>query len=252
MNKIILAVLVCLSIPAFADKPAPHIIRHKKHKKIAVVVPPMPPVVVVVPPLSPEVPPVIVPPEDFIPPPLSPIIKPCKVCAPYGDVVYNLHLAIGVGVKQPYASGLVGFRVEFPKVYLGVEPFISIPFGIGVDGLVYAYRGKVVQFYPLSVGFMLNFNYNNPNGVLGKNRFLSDQDINRVVDLRLGLGAQFRLACKWRLSLDLRTSIPDPAKLIRENGICHNCVDGSVALNSRHAVANAFGATQLLVGVLFN
>jgi hypothetical protein len=251
MKKIILALtLCCFATPAFADKPAPHPVHHKQHKKVTVVTPPadVPPVVAppVVEPTPP--PPVVVapPPPVVVAPPPVVVLPPkvCKLCPPEGSVVPNLHLAVGVGAQDPWASGLVGIRVEFPKAYLGLEPFISIPYGVGLDGMVYAYRGKVVQFYPLSVGFMFNFAYNN------NNLFLSDRDINRVIDLRLGAGVQVKLACHVKLALDWRVSIPDPVKLANENGVCRNCGGRSLALDAPAAVGNAFAQSQLLLGVL--
>jgi hypothetical protein len=261
MKKVILALLCCMAVPAFADKPAPPPVHHKKHKKVTVVTPPVeappvvvppvetptpPPPVVVIPPLPP---PAVVPPRPVLPP------KVCKKeeCPPEGTwfgpttgaVVPNVHIAVGLGAQNPWASGLAGARIEFPKAYLGLEPFISMPNGFGVDGLVYAYRGKTVQFYPLSVGFMLNFAYNN------NHLFLSDTDINRVIDLRLGLGVQIKLVCHLKLAIDWRVSIPDPLKLANENGVCHNCGNHAVRLDAPTAIGNAFAQSQLLIGLLF-
>jgi hypothetical protein len=163
-------------------------------------------------------------------------------------------LAIGVGAQAPWSTGLIGARLEFPSAYLGLEPFLSLPYGGGVDGLVYAYRGKTVQFYPLSVGFMLNWNYHSDHDAFfgTKARFLSDQDIDRLIDLRVGAGLQVKVACGVKLTIDWRVSIPDPVKLAREDGVCHNCgTHGSRALDAGAAVGNAFAQSQLLVGVLF-
>jgi len=260
MKKIMLALaLCCIAAPAFADKPAPPPVRHKKHK-VVIVVPPVEVPPVVVPPVEPTPPPVVVvpppPPVVVAPPPAVVVLPPkvCKIgCPPEGRVFQpNLHLGIGVGVQPPYASGLIGARLEFPSVYLGLEPFISPTVGVGVDGLVYAYRGKVVQFYPLSVGFIINWNYNQSSGTFGmQDRFLSVQDVNRVIDLRVGAGIQIKLACHVKLAIDWRVSIPDPVKLAREDGVCHTCGEhGSRALDAGAAVGNAFAQSQLILGVL--
>lgn len=258
MKKIIVALMLsCFAVPAFADKPAPRppVFHKKKHKKVYCILPPtaLPPVVA--PPVVPVAPPVVVvvPPTPVVvvaPPVVVPL---CVVgCPPEGVVNTSLHLAVGVGAQNPWVSGLAGVRVEFPKVYLGLEPFVSVPYGVGLDGMVYAYRGKVVQFYPLSVGFMLNFNYNK-DPVFGKTKFLSDQDVNRVVDLRLGAGLQIKLACKIKLAIDWRVSIPDPVKLANNNGICRECAtNGARALDAGTATKNAFAQSQVLVGILFN
>jgi len=265
MKKVILAfVLCCFTAPAFADKPAPPPVHHKKHKKVTVVTPPAEVPPVVAPPVEEPTPPppvvVAPPPPVVVPPPAPPVVVlPPKVvclkekCPDYESlaVIPEGHLAVGVGAQAPWSSGLLGLRLEFPKAYFGLEPFVSIPFGAGVDGLVYAYRGKVVQFYPLSVGFMLNFNYNQASGAFGSpNRFLSDQDVNRLIDLRVGAGLQFKVACHVLLTLDWRASIPDPVKLARENGVCQNCGGASRALDAGAAVGNAFAQSQLLLGVL--
>ena len=260
MKKVsLIAALLCVSFSTvYADKPPPR--KPPRHKKIVVVPPPLlvPPMVVVPP--EPSLPPPVAPPPPVVvvvPPPVIPA-KPCAlpvVCpADSTRFVPSAHLAVGVGVRPPWASGLVGLRMEFPSVYLGLEPFMSIPYGVGVDGLVYAYRGKTVQFYPLAVGFMLNWNYNQSSGAFGSpNKFLSNQDVNRLVDLRLGLGVQVKLKCQIRLSIDLRTNIVDPVKLSKESGICHNCSNGrAFALNSKNTVINSLAETQLLVGLLFN
>lgn len=260
MKKVILALatLCCFAAPAFADKPAPPPVHHKKrHKKVVVVSPPPPvaPPVVVEPPVTP--PPVVVAP----PPPVvvtpKPVFVPHKLCGlkptcpdwEEKNFVASAHLAIGAGAQAPWASGLLGVRMEFPKLYLGIEPFVSLPYGVGVDGMVYAYRGKVVQFYPLSVGFMVNWNQ---SGVFGTNvKYLSDNDINRIIDLRLGAGLQIKLACHVSLALDWRVSIPDPVKLGREDNVCESCgTHGSRKLDANTAVGNAFAQSQLLVGIL--
>lgn len=251
MKKALVAILMMLfAAPVFADKPVlPPVVHHKKHKKIVVVVPrkPKKPPVVVAPPL-------VFPPVVIMKPPVAPpaiVVLPCPVvCPPEGTSVVSLHLGVGVGARQPYVSGLIGLRIEFPTVYLGVEPFISIPFGAGIDGMVYAYRGKVVQVYPLSVGFMVNFNHS-ADGVFGAgNRFLSDQDINRNIDLRLGAGVQIKINCFLKLAIDWRVSIPDPVKL--GNGTCYNCgTSGAERINGVAAVKNALAESQLMVGLLF-
>ena len=264
MKKLIVALaLCCMAAPAFADKPAPPPVHHKKHKKVTVVTPPVEAPPVVVPPVeTPTPPPPVVvappPPAVVVPPPvvkLPPKVVCLKAkCPDYENqvVIPSAHLAVGVGVQEPWASGLLGLRLEFPKAYLGLEPFVSIPYGAGVDGMVYAYRGKVVQFYPLSVGFMLNWNYNQSTGAFGTHdRFLSVQDVNRLIDLRVGAGVQVKLACHVLLALDWRANIPDPVKLARENGVCHNCGGaGSRALDAGAVVGNAFAQSQLYLGIL--
>jgi hypothetical protein len=260
MKKILLLLaLSCISSSVFADKPAPRP-HHKKHHKMITAVVPSAPEVVIVPPIAEVVP----PPVEEEPLPAAPIVAaapvpvvPCAAkphgCPPESNVfIPELHLGIGVGGRYPYASGIAGVRMEFPKAYLGIEPFLSIPYGLGADLLVYAYRGKVVQFYPLSVGFMINMNYDNSGGSFSShNKFLSDQDINRVIDLRLGAGVQIKLACHVALALDWRASLPDPVKLASENGICHNCgSNGAVSLDAGNAIRNAFAQSQVIVGIL--
>ena len=251
MKKVLVAVLMMLfAAPVFADKPVlPPVVHHKKKPKKRIIcglpVPKKPPVVVAPPLVFPPV--VIAKPA----PPAIVVVPPCPVvCPPEGTSVVSVHLGVGVGARQPYASGLIGLRIEFPTVYLGVEPFISVPFGAGVDGMVYVYRGPVVQVYPLSVGFMVNFNHS-ADGVFGAgNRFLSDQDINRNIDLRLGAGVQIRLRCKLSLAVDWRVSLPDPVKL--GSGTCYNCgTSGAERINGVAAVKNALAESQLIVGLLF-
>lgn len=261
MKKVILALALCLvAVPSFADKPAPHIPHKKPRKKVVVIPPPVevvPPVVVAPPPPVEEPPPVVVPPPVTPPvaklPPKKVCLKP--TCPDYENkvVIPSGHLGVGVGVQAPWASGLVGVRLEFPKAYVGLEPFLSVPFGAGIDGMVYAYRGKVVQFYPLSVGFMLNFNYNQSQGVFGtSNKFLSIQNVDRLIDLRVGAGLQVKVACHVSLTFDWRVSIPDPVKLANEDGVCRFCSKNgnAYALDAGAVVGNAFAESQFMVGVL--
>lgn len=253
MKKILVLVLLGLSALAFADKPAPHFIHNKKKPKVVITLPPPPPLVIMPMPIPPDkvLPPslIVITPTVLLPPVVKLPIKVCKFCPSEGSVVTNLHLSIGIGVQQPWASGIAGVRLEFPKIFLGVEPFISIPYGIGMDGLIYAYRGKFVQFYPLSIGFMLNWNYGNSTTFPS---YLSDPDIARLIDLRLGMGLQIKLACHVKLAIDLRTSIPDPVKLSRDDGVCQFCSNSTAhALDTKTAVANAFAQTQFIVGLLF-
>lgn len=63
--------------------------------------------------------------------------------------------------------------------------------------------------------------YNQPRGAI--NCFLSDQDINRVIDLRLGMGVQIKVSCHVKLTIDWRVSIPDPVKLYNEDSVCLTC-----------------------------
>lgn len=267
MKKVILALALCfVAAPAFADKPAPAPVHHKKHKKVVVVVPPpAPPVappVVVEPPVVPPAVVVVPPPPAPVPPPKA-VFVPKKLCGlkpscpdwESKGFIPEAHLAIGVGAQAPWASGLLGLRMEFPVGYggLGIEPFISIPYGVGADVMIYAFRNKVVQVYPISVGAMINWNYNQDHGAFGTNaKFLSDQDVNRLWDLRLGAGVSVKLACHVFLALDWRVSIPDPVKLNAEDHICQNCGKGGASryLDANTAVANAFAQSQLYVGVL--
>jgi len=263
MKKVILvlATLCCFVAPAFADKPAPP--PHKKHKhKVTVVVPPpapvSPPVVEAPPVVLP--PPVVVPPPAPVPPP-KPVFVPKKICGlkptcpdwESRKFIPEAHLAVGVGAQAPWASGLLGLRMEFPVGLgaFGIEPFVSIPYGVGADFMIYAFHNNVVQFYPLSVGAMINWNYGQKTGAFGTNaRFLSDQDINRLWDLRLGAGVSVKLACHVFLAFDWRVSIPDPVKLAKDDHVCVNCGNGSHYLDANTAVGNAFAQSQLLVGIL--
>ncbi len=102
---------------------------------------------------------------------------------------------------------------------------------------------------------MLNFNYDQKEGAFGMHdRFLSVQDVNRLIDFRVGAGLQVKVACGVKLTVDWRVSIPDPVKLANENGVCHLCSKSGEgrALDAGAVVGNAFAQSQLLVGVLFN
>jgi hypothetical protein len=173
-------------------------------------------------------------------------------CPKGGVEVLPIHIGLGLGFQEPGVSGLVGLRWYIPKSYIGLEAFVSIPYGAGLEAMVYAYRSEKIKFYPLSAGVMFNFDYSYQSGSDGKRLsrlFLSDSDINRVVDFRLGAGLAVKLTCDIDLTFDWRVSIPD---LLRSSEPkCYNCgVPVNHRLDRDNAVANAFAQSQIIIGIL--
>lgn len=170
-----------------------------------------------------------------VPVPMPPV--PCKhgLCPKEPPVVVGGRLALGLSALDPYTTGLVGLRLEFPKAYLGIDVFSQLQQGVGSQLLVYAYRGPVFKFHLIDLGFLITGSpFQLPN----------DKDIPRRVDLLLGMGIQVKLTCHLAFTADLRFDIPDPVKLA-------NCpCDHGRRINAENAVGNAMAASQLYLGLL--
>jgi hypothetical protein len=161
----------------------------------------------------------------------------CPGCGPEPKLVVGGWAAIGLGVQDPYVSGNIGLQLRVPKAHLGLRAYSALQYGFGLQLLIYPYQGERVKLHIIDPGVMIP--------VAGY--YLSDKDINRSVDLVLGAGVEIKLTCLLALTLDLRTSIPDPGALASHSTCgagCRNRIDGAAA------VGNAFAATQLLVGLL--
>jgi hypothetical protein len=168
-------------------------------------------------------------------------------CKPQPKVVVGAHLGIGAGVLPPNASGNFGLRLEIPKAYLGFEAFVSAPYGVGVQAMAYAYRGKLVQFHVLDVGVLVNFK--ECGGPGSPCRFnLSNEEFPRRVDLLFGMGVQVKLHCNVDFTADWRVDVPNMVGL-------HDHRDLAVAdpyLDMGHVFRNSFGSSQLIVGFNFH
>lgn len=253
-NLVIALVVVCSSlfaVNALADVGVvkPH---HKKKAKVVQVThkPTTPPVVVAQPGetavvnVTPPVVPVVKAPESV----KAPEKKCEKVgCGPAPKVIVGGHIALGGGVLPGYYSMNYGLRLEIPKAYLGFEVFLSAPYGVGAQAMVYAYRGETVKLHVFDLGFLVNFqSCGGPGNACQFN--LSDQQFARRVDLLTGLGVQVKINCNIDFTADWRVDIADPVGLYNHR----NLAASNPYLDMGHVFRNAFGSSQLLVGLNFH
>lgn len=168
--------------------------------------------------------PVPCPPED-----------PIAVLGVYGE--------LGLGVRPPYTTGELGMQLEFPKPYLGLRVFTDFQYGVGFQGLIYAYRGPIVKVHVLDPGVLVTG---------GLYDYISVPNVHRSVDLILGLGVQVKITCHLSFIADYRVDIPDPQVLASRDGKpCGPCTDGvQKRLNASNVVGNAFAESQIKVGLL--
>lgn len=242
MKKLLSTILLLsLSVPAYADDDGCYYKTVKvcplKHKAK-----PKPAPVVVLPVESPACPPVLAPivvekvktveKKVFVP------VKACPICPPEGPVVVGGHAALGLGVRDPYVSGMLGLRLRFPQAWLGLEVFSALQYGVGFQGLVYVYQGPVVKVHVIDPGVLVT---GSPFSYLG------EKDVHRRVDLLLGAGVEVKLMCHLALTADWRVGIPDPRYLAE-----HQTCDGSCPrhVNPGNTVGNAFATNQLFLGLL--
>jgi hypothetical protein len=158
-----------------------------------------------------------------------------RKCNESQDAIVGLHLGVGVGARDPYVSGQIGLRFKYRPAYVGFEVFSALQYGVGIQSLAYVYQGPRVSVHVLDPGVLIPFSNKN---------LLSDRDIPRKVDLLLGAGVEVKILCHLAFTADIRTDIPDPAKL-------KDCV-GSTGerIQAAKAVGNAFADTQVVLGLL--
>lgn len=257
LRKIVLALLLLgLSTPALADAPGPNCYqkvvtvcpakRPKKKKHV------LPPITLVAERPCPACNPRVVVVErkvtvvERVPVvfELRVPVKPC--CREWKKLVLGAYGELGIGVRDPYVSGELGIQLEVPQVFLGARAFSEVQYGLGLQGLIYVYRGDFLKVHVIDPGVLFTG---------GPFRYESDVDIGRNVDLILGAGVQLHIACHLELLLDWRVDLPDPGVLARNDGLrdCSGCgAPGgqTKALDARAAVGNAFAASQLKAGLL--
>lgn len=157
-------------------------------------------------------------------------------------VLFGPRVALGLGLRDPYVSGLLGVRLEIPKAYLGLDVYSQLQYGVGIQALIFAYRGPIVKVHVLDPGVFVT---GDPF------KYISAPDVPRRLDMVLGAGLSVKVHCNVELTADWRVNIPDPKLLNEKNGVCDGINCGQ-ALDSRAVVGNAFAQSQLLLGVYFH
>ena len=167
------------------------------------------------------------------------VVAPCvDALCPDKPFIVGGHLAIGLGVRDPYVSGMAGIRLHIPKAHLGLEVFSAFQYGVGAQLLIYPYQGRRVNLHIIDPGFLIT---GSPFDQFG------EKDIARRVDLLLGLGVEVKIICHLSLTADWRVGIPDPGKIARDDSCGPNC---SRRIDAGATIGNAFASSQIFLGVL--
>lgn len=221
---------------------------HKKKKKV---LPPAKVVVLKPTPGTPKV--VVVHQKEYVRVPVLVKVKEVEKCkekvckSESRTVIVGGHIGLGAGALPGYASGNLGLRLEIPKALMGFEVFLSAPYGVGADAMLYVYRGSLVKVHILDAGFLLNFqNCGGPTSVCKYN--LSNQQFARRIDLIFGAGIQVKLHCNLDLTADWRVDVPDPVGLYNHR----NDTVSVPYLNDSNVFKNSFGSSQLILGLTFH
>lgn len=165
-------------------------------------------------------------------------------CGPEPSVIFGAYAALGIGVRDQYVQGNLGLHLEVPAAHLGVRAFSALDKGIGIQSLIYAYRGGRFKLHVVDPGIQFtggSFNYTN------------NTDVPRSWDLLIGAGIQWKLACNIDLTADWRINIANPVMLFQNDGV--TLTSGPRAgqhLNGGHVVGNSFSSSHVLLGVLFH
>lgn len=161
----------------------------------------------------------------------------CPRCPPDRNSI-GIFGELGLMAQDPYATGMLGIRLQFPKAFLGAQIFSQLQYGLGAQLLTYVYRGDRLKVHVGDPGVLFPLFGN----------YLTVRDVPRDWDLIVGAGAQYRLLCNLDLIADLRVDIPDPVKLANRD-----CVgkDGQ-RIDTWNALGNALAGTQAFVGLLFH
>lgn len=172
------------------------------------------------------------------------VVEPTKAVETPEDplVVVGLRGAVGVGVRNEYdtwghTSALLGVRVRFPKVHLGLDAYTPFDYGtVAVQALVYPYQGEKLN-WQVGVGVL-------STGALA----LSTGDVPRTWDATLGTGIEYKLAKHVSLTVDWRGSLPSPVFMAdQEQAVAGK--DGRY-LDVKHVLGNTLTQSQVLVGLM--
>lgn len=114
-------------------------------------------------------------------------------------VVLGIRGALGLGVRDPSFSGLLGVRVKVPPAHLGLDIYSAFDYGMAVQLLGYTFSGPRLSHH-VDVGLMWP-----------EKLYLSAQDVPRRWDLTVGTGLEYRFTRYLSATLDWRVNIPSPA-----------------------------------------
>jgi hypothetical protein len=164
-----------------------------------------------------------------------------KVPVKYQQPAVQLGLrgAGGAWLCPDHGFGLVGLRVKFPDLYLGLELNTSFTnkynMGHQAQVLLYLTQGKVN--WHLDLGAMST-----------GDRYFSNKTVPRTWDLTLGTGLEVPVSKEVSFTADLRTTMPNPGTM----GALALYGKNGVYLNSENALGNALLASQLQLGVMLH
>lgn len=171
---------------------------------------------------------------------------PKKVEEKESDWILGLHGAVGLGFRDPNTSGLLGLRLRYKPLHLGLEAYTAFDYGNAVQLMVYTVQGKRFSHH-IDVGVLFT----------GKH-LLSTQDIPRTWDATLGTGIEYKLFKYLSLTADWRLAFPSPAFVAGNNYPIRN-PDGTQVfgqpgryISTGNAIGNSLTQSQFLLGVLLH
>lgn len=118
------------------------------------------------------------------------------------------HVATGFGANSPYVFGQLGVRFTERHMFLGIELSSLLQAGFAADALIYVVKLRPVGVHIIDPGIGWS-----PFG-----HYLSNPDVKRSIDLRLGAGVEVRVCRHAYLTADWKVSFPNPAFVITNYG----------------------------------
>lgn len=130
---------------------------------------------------------------------LLPSIANAKFTNNNDPFTFGGHIAVGIGLQDPYATNQIGLRIEEKHLFTAWEISSLFQYGFAIDTLVYFYRSKWFKLHLIDVGIGFN--------TFGK--YLSVPEYKRDIDTRLGAGFEVRAWKHALITVDWRASLPN-------------------------------------------
>jgi hypothetical protein len=170
---------------------------------------------------------------------------PAPAPAPKKDpsFVIGPRLALGLGVREPNVSGLVGLRAHYRPAHLGLEAYYLFDYGVGAQLLVYPYQGEKLDVHVNA-------------GALFPGSYLSVNDVPRTWDLTVGAGLEYQVVRHVSLTLDWRWATPSPVFMAEHDDPLFDPAGRQVYGNAGRyldvgaVMGNSFTQSQVLLGVM--
>lgn len=136
---------------------------------------------------------------------------PATVCAEESEVTeveaVDIMVVTGIGGGYPGRAGLltVGRLRRIPEIPLGLEVGFYSPWGVGANLLLDIYRSENLRIHLLDLGFFYAWH---------PEMRIVRADVERKLDITLGLGIEWQFSNRWWLTVDMRMYFPNPVRII--------------------------------------